>query len=70
MSNTKTVKKKKSVTGEQLIERITRYQEQLADDPKVSETKFHHMQLALYGCKMIIRDEFGLPQKMEMAMSK
>jgi len=60
----------KQVTGEELLEAITEWQASLADMPKVSATKFSHMQMGIYGCKMIIRKAFGLKQERENVMVK
>lgn len=60
----------KKVTEKQLLDAIEKYQGELADNDKVSETKFKHMQAALYGCKMIVRHLFGSKQVQENAMVK
>lgn len=46
----------------ELLQRLNAYREQLAKDVRISTTKFHHMQTAIIGCKMIVRDVMGLPR--------
>lgn len=43
----------------EIIDRLEEYRKQLADNPKVSQTKFHHMQSALHWAKQIVRDCYG-----------
>jgi hypothetical protein len=62
--------KKKQPTEKQLIAAIDRYKQWLYDNPKVSVTKFHHYQEALYGVKCLIWDAFGSPRKSEIGATK
>lgn len=56
-------KKKESGTKQpelqEIIDKIEEYRKQLADNPKISPTKFHHMQNALHWAKQIVRDCYG-----------
>lgn len=56
--------------GELLIKLIDEYKEQLYNNKKLSETKFHAMQTALYGVKCIVRDLSGVPRIKETAWVK
>lgn len=49
----------KKLTQEEILEHLDLYLGHLADDPKVSETKWHHMKTAIIGCKMIVRGTHG-----------
>lgn len=57
--------KKKKETGtkspelQEIIDKLDVYRAQLADNPKISATRFSHMQLALHGAKQIVRDCYG-----------
>jgi hypothetical protein len=62
-------KKKKEAGGKQpelqeIIDKIEAYRKQLADNPKISSTRFSHMQTALHWAKQIVRDCYGA--KMEV----
>lgn len=61
---------KKIVTERKLINAIDKYKKQLYNNPKVSPTRFNHMQTALYGVKCLIWDLHGSPRKSEMAQVK
>jgi hypothetical protein len=61
---------KKQPTEKQLLKALDDYKKMLYDDPKVSATKFHHFQIAIYGCKLLINDAFGSPRKGEDGWSK
>jgi hypothetical protein len=62
-------KDRPAVSEKQLIDAIDGYLGELADNPKISETKFHNMQVALYGAKCLVWDLFGSPRKRQTAMS-
>lgn len=61
---------KTTPTAEQILKAFTNYQRQLAYDSKVSTRKFQDMQTAIVGCKMLVRDLYGLPRQRENAMLK
>lgn len=61
---------KKGVTAEKIIEALDKYRELLHKDPKVSATKFQHMQTALFGAKQLVRDLYGIARISEMAWVK
>lgn len=44
---------------QEIIDKIDKYREQLHNNPKVSATRFNHMQTALHWAKQIIRDCYG-----------
>lgn len=56
---------KKRPTAKQIIDALDKWQGDLADSKKVSNTKFQHMQLAIYGAKCIVRDAFGISRVKE-----
>jgi len=56
--------------AQKMIKRIDKWLDKQCDDPKVSATKLHHYETAAYAAKFIIRDAFGLKQKMEFARTK
>lgn len=60
----------KSITFDKIINDIDEYKIQLADNKKISATKFQAMQEAIYGCKVIVRRLFGKKQKIEKAIIK
>lgn len=60
--------KTKEVASEQpklsdILDRIEEYRKQLHDSPKVSATKFGHMQTALHWAKQIVRDCYGVERE-------
>jgi hypothetical protein len=59
-----------AVTCGKIIEDMDKYKIQLADNMKISATKFQAMQEAIYGCKVIVRRIFGEKQKVENAIVK
>lgn len=44
---------------QEIINRLEEYRTQLNDNPKVSSTRFAHMQEALHWAKQIVRDCYG-----------
>jgi|GEM_PF-4537436 len=62
--------KSKQPTAKELIDAITKYQVELADNPEVSDTRFRHMEAALYGAKAIIRNIYGLRPVKENAIAR
>lgn len=60
----------KEVTCDKIIEDIDKYKIQLADNKKISATRFQAMQEAIYGCKVVVRRIFGEKQKVENAIVK
>ena len=44
---------------QEIINRLEEYRIQLNDNPKVSATRFAHMQEALHWAKQIVRDCYG-----------
>lgn len=42
-----------------LLEQMDAYLVKLSLDPKVSETKFVHMKVAIVGCKLIVKETHG-----------
>jgi predicted protein tyrosine phosphatase len=60
----------KSITCEKIIDDFDKYKIQLADNKKISATRFQAMQEAIYGCKVIVRRIFGEKQKVENAIVK
>lgn len=60
----------KATTCDKIIEDIDKYKIQLADNKKISATRFQAMQEAIYGCKVIVRRFFGEKQKVENAIVK
>lgn len=62
--------KSKNPTAEELLQALEDYEQQLLKDPKISATKFHHMQTAIYGAKCLIRDAFGIERVKETAWVK
>jgi len=61
---------KKVVTEKQLIKAMDDLRKQLYDNPRVSATRFDHMQAALFYAKNEIRKLHGSPTKSEMAWIK
>jgi hypothetical protein len=64
---------KQKLTKEQadlLIKLIDEYKEQLYNTKTVSATRFSHMQTALFGVKLIVKDLAGIPRKSETAWVK
>ena len=60
----------KIVTEKELIIALDNYLFQLGENPKVSRTAFHHMQVAIVGCKFLINDAFGTKRKSQIALIK
>lgn len=54
-------------TEQQILDKMDDYREMLLKSPKVSETKYKHMEVAIVGCKFIINDFFKTPRKSEMS---
>lgn len=63
-------KKTKVPTLLEIIGSIEAYRTQLYNDPKVSSTRFHHMQTALHNAKNIVRDLYGVPRRGDRAWIK
>jgi hypothetical protein len=59
MSESKKEKGTRQPELQEVIDKLEEYREQLADNPKVSATRFSHMQIALHGAKQIVRDCYG-----------
>lgn len=55
----------KQKEGQDIIDRMDKYLEQLCES-NVAYTKLKERQIAIYGCKMIIRDHFKLKQEQEI----
>lgn len=53
-----------------ILKELDEYKAQLAEDKRVSATRFNNMQIAIYGAKCIVRDAFGVPRQKEVAISK
>lgn len=55
---------------DEIIASIEAYREQLFNSPKISATKFSHMQTALHWAKNIVRDHYGVKRESDIAWVK